>query len=100
MLLRNLELSEHKQKVARVYNLAAAGYDRPALRFFPIVAERLVELACIRDGENVLDAGTGTGMAAFAAAYAGMRVRGRSALIDEIFRITPSPRSAMPRPKT
>jgi len=68
MLIRNLELSEYKQKVARVYNLAAAGYDRPALRFFPIVAERLVELARIRAGENVLDAGTGTGMAAFAAA--------------------------------
>ena len=68
MLIRNLELSEHKQKVARVYNLAAAGYDRPALRFFPIVAERLVELARIREGETVLDAGTGTGMAAFAAA--------------------------------
>ena len=68
MLIRNLELSEYKQKVARVYNLAAAGYDRPALRFFPIVAERLAELARICAGENVLDAGTGTGMAAFAAA--------------------------------
>jgi ubiquinone/menaquinone biosynthesis C-methylase UbiE len=68
MLIRNLELSEHKQKVARVYNLAAAGYDRPALRFFPIVAERLVDLARIRAGENVLDAGTGTGVAAFVAA--------------------------------
>jgi len=68
MLIRNLELSEHKQKVARVYNLAAAGYDRPALRFFPVIAERLVELARIRAGENVLDAGTGTGMAALAAA--------------------------------
>ena len=68
MLVQNLELSEHKQKVARVYNLAAAGYDRPALRFFPMVAERLVELARVRPGENILDAGTGTGLAAFAAA--------------------------------
>ena len=68
MLVRNLELSEHKQKVARVYDLAAAGYDNPALRFFPVVAERLVELARIGEGEDVLDAGTGTGVAAFAAA--------------------------------
>ena len=68
MLVRNLELSEHKQNVARVYDLAAAGYDKPALRFFPVVAERLVELARIGEGEDVLDAGTGTGVAAFAAA--------------------------------
>src|SRR5262245_13277093 len=68
MLIRNLNLSEHKQKVARVYDLAAPGYDKPALRFFPNVAKRLVELARICEGENVLDAGTGTGMAAFAAA--------------------------------
>jgi len=68
MLIQNLELSEHKQKVANVYNLASHGYDKPALRFFPLVAERLVELAQIREGQSVLDAGTGTGVAAFAAA--------------------------------
>lgn len=68
MLVQNLELSEHKQKVARVYDLAAAGYDKPALRFFRLAAERLVELARLRDGEKVLDAGTGTGIAALAAA--------------------------------
>ena len=68
MLIRNFELSEHKHKVAKVYNLAAAGYDKPALRFFPMVAERLVNLASIQEGDHVLDAGTGTGMAAFAAA--------------------------------
>src|SRR5690349_1215816 len=68
MQIRNLELSEHKQNVARVYDLAAAGYDKPALRFFPVVAERLVDLARICEGENVLDVGTGTGVAAFAAA--------------------------------
>ena len=68
MLAEQLELSDHKQKVAKVYNLAAAGYDQPALRFFPRVAGRLVKLARIREGDNVLDAGTGTGMAACAAA--------------------------------
>lgn len=68
MLNQNLELNEHKQKVATVYNLASDGYDRAALRFFPTVAQRLVDLAHIHDGDNVLDVGTGTGVAAFAAA--------------------------------
>src|SRR5262245_37124023 len=68
MLIQNLELSEHKQKVARVYNLAAVGYDKPALQFFPRTAGRLVELAHLREGHQVLDVGTGTGVAAFAAA--------------------------------
>lgn len=68
MLIKNLELSEHKQKVAKVYNLAAAGYDKPALQFFPRTAGRLVELARLQSGQSVLDTGTGTGVAAFAAA--------------------------------
>jgi len=68
MVMTKFELSEHKQKVARVYNLASSGYDRPALQFFPLVADRLVEVTHLRRGENVLDAGTGTGLAAFAAA--------------------------------
>jgi ubiquinone/menaquinone biosynthesis C-methylase UbiE len=68
MLITNEKLNEHKQKVASVYNLASSGYDKSALRFFPLVAERLVELALLREGDNVLDAGTGTGAAAFAAA--------------------------------
>jgi len=68
MLTKNFELNAHKQKVATVYNLASDGYDKPALRFFPIVAKRLVELANVREENNVLDAGTGTGVAAFSAA--------------------------------
>jgi arsenite methyltransferase len=68
MLANKLELNEHKQKVAKAYNLAAAGYDKLALQFFPRTARRLVKLAHIREGEHVLDVGTGTGAAAFAAA--------------------------------
>jgi ubiquinone/menaquinone biosynthesis C-methylase UbiE len=68
MFTNNLELTEHKQKVAKVYNLASDGYDKPALCFFPLVAEKLVELAYLREGDTVLDVGTGTGVAAFAAA--------------------------------
>ena len=68
MLTQNLELNEHKQKVAAVYNLASIGYDKPALQFFSRTAGRLVELARLRNGNSVLDVGTGTGAAAFAAA--------------------------------
>ena len=65
---QNLELNEHKQKVATVYNLASSGYDKPALQFFPRTAGRLVEQTRLRTGDRVLDVGTGTGAAAFAAA--------------------------------
>lgn len=67
LINKSLELSEHKQKVAKVYNLASAGYDKPALQFFPRVAKRLAKLARIHAGDRVLDVGTGTGVAAFAA---------------------------------
>jgi arsenite methyltransferase len=61
-------LSEHKRRIAAVYNLAAEGYDRPALRFFQMAANCLVEMARIKSGTRVLDAATGTGVAAFATA--------------------------------
>lgn len=63
-----LELDRHKHRVASVYNLAAAGYDRSALRFFRHCAHRLVSLAGIRQGQRVLDVATGTGAAALIAA--------------------------------
>ena len=62
------ELSEHKRRVADLYNLAAAGYDRPALRFFPLCAHRLVELAGLQSGQRILDVATGAGAAAIRAA--------------------------------
>jgi ubiquinone/menaquinone biosynthesis C-methylase UbiE len=64
------ELNEHKRRVRSVYNLAAPGYDKPAVRFFPIVAERLVEHTRLTPGEKVLDVATGTGAAAIPAARA------------------------------
>src|SRR5574341_1112052 len=67
MINKTAQLSEQKQRVASVYNLASSGYDKPAVRFFPQVASRLVELANIRPGSVVLDAATGTGAAAIAA---------------------------------
>jgi ubiquinone/menaquinone biosynthesis C-methylase UbiE len=61
-------LTQHKQQVARIYNMAAAGYDSHALRFFPSCARRLVELAGLSAGQKILDVATGTGAAALIAA--------------------------------
>jgi ubiquinone/menaquinone biosynthesis C-methylase UbiE len=60
-------LTPHKERVAAVYNLAAPGYDKPAIRFFPRCAARLVDLAGISPGDHVLDIATGTGVAALSA---------------------------------
>ena len=68
MTNKTLNLTDHKQRVAAVYDLASSGYDKPAVRFFPLVAKRLVDLARIQPGAVVLDTGTGTGAAAIAAA--------------------------------
>ena len=64
------ELSEHKRSVAVVYNLAATGYDKPAVRFFPGAATHLVQFMEIQSGQTILDVATGTGAAAMAAARA------------------------------
>src|SRR5436309_3265995 len=56
--------------VARLFNTVAEGYDHPALLGLVRTAERLVELAQLSPGQRVLDAGTGTGHAALAAARA------------------------------
>jgi len=64
----SLELSEHKRRVAATYNLASNGYDQEVVRFFPLCANRLVELIGLHPGERILDVATGTGAAAVAAA--------------------------------
>jgi arsenite methyltransferase len=66
----SVDPGEHKRRVAAVYNLASAGYGKPALRFFRLCADRLIDLAGIRSGQSVLDVATGTGLAAIAAARA------------------------------
>lgn len=66
-----MELDAHKAAVAKAYGLAAAGYNKPALRFFSQGAEALVDFAGLTRGQRVLDVASGTGHAAL---YAGTKV--------------------------
>jgi ubiquinone/menaquinone biosynthesis C-methylase UbiE len=63
------------------FDLVAEEYDRPSLRAFRTGAERLVELAALRNGHFVLDAGSGTGHATVAAARA-VGPQGRVVAVD------------------
>ena len=59
---------KHKQGVSAVFNAVASGYDDPALRFFPLCADRIVsQLRPSRDWK-ILDVATGTGALAGALA--------------------------------
>jgi len=61
-------MSTHKQEVTAVFDLIAQGYDRPASRFFPFCADRLLSHIALQSGQKVLDVCTGTATAAVAAA--------------------------------
>ncbi|ACS86222.1 Methyltransferase type 11 [Musicola paradisiaca Ech703] len=52
--------AEHKQAIARAFGRAAVGYDRFA-DVQRASGERLMTLVGMRDGDDVLDAGCGTG---------------------------------------
>jgi len=70
-----------RSRVISVFNLVAAGYDDPALRFFPFCADRLVGRINPAPGSRVLDVATGTGVVALAAAQA-VGQQGRVMAID------------------
>jgi ubiquinone/menaquinone biosynthesis C-methylase UbiE len=65
-LRERLKLDEYKQQIADLYSSRSAGYDNGA--WHPRIAHRLVELADIQPGQQVLDIATGTGMVAIEAA--------------------------------
>ena len=56
------------RRISAVFNRAAAGYDKEPLRLSAFSADRLIVHAGIKPGQKVLDAGTGTGAVAIAAA--------------------------------
>jgi ubiquinone/menaquinone biosynthesis C-methylase UbiE len=66
-----MQLDAHKSAVAKAYGLASAGYNKPALKFFPQGAAALVDFAGLARGQKVLDVASGTGHAAL---YAGIKV--------------------------
>lgn len=57
-----------KQAIRQTFELVAAGYDTPAMRYFPFSADHLAARLQPRRGEKILDVATGTGMAAIALA--------------------------------
>lgn len=72
---------EHGRRVAAVFDLAAAGYDSPALRFFPFAADHLVRTLTPSPGDKLLDVAAGTGAVTLAAAQA-VAPGGRVTAID------------------
>lgn len=71
----------HKQRIAAVFDQASAGYDSPALRFFPFAADRVMKHLAPQPGWKVLDAATGTGHLAVALGQA-VGPEGRVMAID------------------
>lgn len=59
---------DFKKVVRKSFDEASAGYDKPAMRFFDNSAEHLVKGLALKGDEHVLDASTGTGKVAIAAA--------------------------------
>lgn len=66
--MQTLILDDPKRRIAHVYNLAAPGYDKPAVQFFQRAAARLVAGIPLQPGQRVLDIATGTGAALLSAA--------------------------------
>lgn len=55
---------QQKQQIVSVFNTVAAGYDNPAMRFFAIAADRLVDTLKPGSNQKILDIATGTGAVA------------------------------------
>ncbi|MHB8173254.1 MAG: class I SAM-dependent methyltransferase [Nitrospirota bacterium] len=63
-----MDSAEHRKKLETVFDKASEGYDLPALRFFADSASLLINGMRLKGNEAMLDAATGTGHVAVAAA--------------------------------
>ncbi len=59
-----MDEAERKALIREVFNTIADGYDRPALRFFPVSALHLTQYLNPSDNDHILDVATGTGSVA------------------------------------
>ncbi len=62
--------SERSQRNAAAFDLASEGYVSPALSFFDVFGERIVESVGVKAGDRVLDLGCGAGALTLPAARA------------------------------
>ncbi|VAW77893.1 hypothetical protein MNBD_GAMMA13-1437 [hydrothermal vent metagenome] len=62
------KLNDRKKMIQQGFDTVAAGYDHPALSFFPETAKRLIGHLKLNSTDNLLDVCTGTGCVALAAA--------------------------------
>jgi len=60
--------TDRKKMIQQGFDTVAAGYDHPALSFFPETAKRLVEHLNLEPHQHLLDVCTGTGCVALTAA--------------------------------
>jgi ubiquinone/menaquinone biosynthesis C-methylase UbiE len=72
---------EHARRVAAVFDRVAEGYDSPAMRYFPLAADRLAVKLKPAPGHKVLDVCAGTGAVTLALAQM-VGPRGRISAID------------------
>jgi ubiquinone/menaquinone biosynthesis C-methylase UbiE len=71
---------ERKTAIRNTFNIVSGGYDNPSFRFFTISAEHMIACLELKGNEDVLDAATGTGIAALQ--MAPLLPRGRVTAID------------------
>ena len=60
--------NDRKAMIQKGFDTVAAGYDHPALSFFPETAKRLINHLELNTNDNLLDVCTGTGVVALRAA--------------------------------
>ena len=63
-----MDETERKAIITKTFNTIATGYDRPALRFFPLSAQHLAKYLAPQSNAHILDVATGTGTVALAIA--------------------------------